>query len=169
MPNIVIEGCDGSGKSTLAIVMQERMTKYMRIQSSEGPGKSNEEVTNRCIRYSYMNQTIFDRHPFISQTLYNSFRADKAYQISPAAWGIAEKQVKESLIIYCPMASFKDQIIKEGETEDHIKLMRENFDELKSAYDRWALGNAHLIYRKGDDPKWVIRFVNRFVQDTEMR
>lgn len=142
--NIIIEGCDGAGKSTLAQRLAASLD-YPWIQS-EGPGKSREEMNSRVLRYNNMENVIFDRHPCVSQIIYNKFR--EGIQIDLANMLHFKKVCERSLIIYCADADFDAQTFKPHDTPEHIQLMRDNFTALVKEYERWALMNAHIIHKK---------------------
>src|ERR1700759_2893092 len=71
---IIIEGHDNSGKSTLA----QKLASYigLRIQESEGPPKSAEEINARVDGYELLRDTLFVRHPVISNSIYGQFRPE---------------------------------------------------------------------------------------------
>lgn len=142
--NIIIEGCDGAGKSTLA--HQLSVSLCFKLQQGEGPGKSDEELNSRIERYADMENTIFDRHPCVSQIIYNKFR--EGALITLANYQHFMKQLDRSLVIYCTDADFDAQTFKVHDTPEHIELMRSNFKNLMKQYDLWAVRHAHIIYHK---------------------
>lgn len=142
--NIIIEGCDGAGKSTLARKLATGLD--MVYQPSEGPGKSNEELNSRIQRYAEFQNTIFDRHPCVSQVIYNKFR--EGAMIELANYLHFQKQLERTLVIYCTDADFEAQTFKAHDTPEHIQLMRDNFAALHKQYDLWAVRHAHIIYHK---------------------
>lgn len=156
--NIIIEGCDGAGKSTLA----QRLASEMRMnyQGSEGPGKSDDELNSRIQRYAKMTNTIFDRHPCVSQVIYNKFR--EGAMITLANYQHFQKQLERSLVIYCTDADFDAQTFKPHDTPEHIELMRSNFEALMKQYDLWAVRNAHIIYHKRMQFEAVLAMVQSY-------
>lgn len=156
MRNVILEGCDGSGKSTLA----RSLTFYlnMRVQEGMGPGKSQGELDRRVHHYLGMENTIFDRHPIISQPIYNQFRTDAPIiQHNHQAWFQSERS--QYLIVYCEGAVIHHHIEKTHETQEHLLMVREKFDQIILAYREWAWKNADIIYRTGEDMGLVGRMI----------
>lgn len=155
MNTIIIEGCDNSGKSTLARHVSQQLG-MMNIQESEGPPQSREEINNRIRRYRTMSDTIFVRHPVISEAMYSLTRDPVVDLIEP--------QLKEefyntpSTIVYCdPLdRGLAGHIIKPHDSDLHIERMTTKYVTLIGAYRAWAYRKAHLIYRIGDDMERVI-------------
>lgn len=156
--NIIIEGCDGAGKSTLA--QQLAVSLEYHHQLSEGPGKSHEEMNSRIQRYAEMQNTIFDRHPCVSQIIYNNFR--EGIQIELANMLQFDKMCQRSLIIYCADADFDAQTFKPHDTPEHIELMRSNFTALLKEYEKWAVKKAHIIHHKDIPYNYMLAMVRAF-------
>jgi Holliday junction resolvasome RuvABC ATP-dependent DNA helicase subunit len=70
--SIIIEGMDNSGKSTLGEFIGEKLGYY--IQDSEGPPINQAEILLRLERYRRMHDTLFIRHPIVSNPIYDSAR-----------------------------------------------------------------------------------------------
>lgn len=150
--NIVLEGPDASGKSTLA----EHIKSFIHwpIQPSEGPEKYPGEINERIERYLKFNNTIFDRHPVISQSIYGQFNDTTG--VDPILAN--EFYGTEPLLIYCARdsESFPKNHKKKGhDTDRHVSLIENHDGEIVQLYEDWAMQHAHFIYRIGD-PTWVI-------------
>lgn len=151
---IVIEGPDNAGKSTLARYISQRI--LWPIIYSEGPGKSEQEINDRVRRYSLFDNVIFDRHPSISQTLYNRFRTG-----GPAIYAENILQFYESdpLFIFCQGRDLSTHQIKEHDTPDHLELVEKNHGDLCRLYDEWAVNHAHIWYRVGNSMERIANMV----------
>lgn len=148
---IIIEGIDGTGKSTLAkAIASITPTPLWEIQESEGPAKSGQEILERIARYyPRADETIFVRHPCISQPLYNTIREGGV--VIPQ--NILDEFYKEEhLIIYCdPGFNRHEHVIKEGESPLLIKQIEDNYQALLQRYRVWAAHYASVLYRIGDN------------------
>jgi len=72
---IVVEGVDNSGKSTLIKALQVVFPERP-VQGSEGPPKYKGEMDERVARYIMQPaNTIYDRHPCVSQPIYGTMRS----------------------------------------------------------------------------------------------
>jgi predicted HAD superfamily Cof-like phosphohydrolase len=160
--NIVLEGPDASGKSTLASHIQ--LLINWPIKSTEGPEKFPGEVDERIRRYLTMDNMIFDRHPVISQPIYNRFNGTSS--VDP----ILTRQFynTDPLIIYCARdsKSFPDHhVIKSHDTNEHIKSIKKHDGEIIQLYEDWAMQHAQFIYRIGDTTSALDRLVLRDMVD----
>lgn len=155
---IIIEGHDNSGKSTLATYMAGFMG--LRIQESEGPPKSDEEINARVDAYEAMEDTLFVRHPVVSNSIYGQFREEG----DPITEGRRMIFYEAGhTIIYCDaQRGYDGHNIKAHDTERHLKLLDENAVALLQAYRIWAAQHAHFIYRIGDDMDQLISAVHFF-------
>lgn len=155
MRNVILEGCDGSGKSMLARSLTFFLN--MRVQEGQGPGKSQEELNLRVNQYLTMTNTIFDRHPIISQPIYNQFR-DSAPIIEEHHQKIFERERGNYIIVYCEGHLDYHQP-KDNETSEHLELVKKYYDNLIYSYRDWAMKNADIIYRTGVDMGLVGRMI----------
>lgn len=159
MRSIILEGIDNTGKSYLA----GKMSSYFKlpIQPSEGPPKHPGEMNIRLRRYADRPQTmIFDRHPIISQPIYGILRTGSdPYAAEWKEWWQAVRS--QFVIVYCdpPQAGrgMDGHTFHEGaDTEEHVKLVDENYDQLLALYREWAMREANIVYRIGDNIRAVI-------------
>lgn len=143
--DIVLEGPDGGGKSTLARHLSQALD--MPVQPSEGPPKYKGEINKRIERYlSYDRPYIFDRHPVISQTIYNQIRVgDDPELVSPSLAALFG--AKPSIFVYVRAPSFARHVIKPHDTARHLKQISDNYQLLVEMYDKWALATAEIVYR----------------------
>jgi hypothetical protein len=156
---IVIEGMDNSGKSTLAEYLAPRLR--LKIQESEGPPLSSEEINLRVEGYLSLKDTLFVRHPCVSNPIYDLARPpghrgwirqsfiDKFYGLKPT-------------LIYCdPLRRGMDTHETKGhDTSVHLQQITSKYVTLLLAYQKWAIAHAHIIYRIGDDiggVLWMLR------------
>lgn len=162
--NIVVEGIDNSGKSTLIKNLVPGLRGY-KVQASEGPPKYDGEMNHRLKRYQLFQQTVFDRHPVVSQSIYRSIRTGHD------AAGMDEQFVLDfyhsaPLFIYCdPTTRGMDgHTFNEGvDTEEHLRQVREGYTRMLTLYRAWAIQHAHFIYRIGDDMTQLISCVEHVV------
>lgn len=161
---IVIEGMDNSGKSTLARAFGEYMT--MRVQESEGPPKSDDEINTRVDEYADMKDTIFVRHPVVSNAIYGKFRLE-GDPITPGRAMIFYES--NPLLIYCDaaMRGLDGHIEKDHDSVDHMKMVNDKYNNLLQEYRLWAAQRAHFIYRIGDDMDRLIATVYFYHQYTQ--
>jgi thymidylate kinase len=145
--NVILEGPDGGGKSTLAEYLANQLD--LRIQQGSGPPKHPGEIEERLRAYLDMDGVIFDRHPAISDPIYNVLRGTRESPEFKAM--MTEFYGQPSLIIYCRSTNAARHKVKEGEHPEHIKMLTEKYERLVQVYDQWALERAHLMYRIGDD------------------
>ena len=148
--NIILEGIDNSGKTTLAQIIAKEIG--YPIRSSEGPPKHAGEMEKRIERYLQMDNTIFDRHPAISNPLY-----DEAFQRTPDRFDgvlIDRLYASRPLIIYCDPCDRQlrgYQSNPRTESAEHLANLDRNYDKLLSLYRAWAVTKANFLYRVGDD------------------
>jgi thymidylate kinase len=149
--NIVLEGVDATGKSTLAYKLSRTFPGF-KVQLGLGPPKTLQEIEDRIERYLGMTFTIFDRHPCVSQMIYDAIRG--GFNM-PGALLINRFYDSKPLLIYCdPKVSSQSPLAKhrrgEFDTDEHIAAITKRYDDLLRMYRLWAVQNAHLIYRIGD-------------------
>ena len=157
---IVIEGVDGSGKSTLAAYLAAELRAP--IQPSEGPPHKEGEMDERLHRYHRLpRNTIFDRHPCISQSIYST--ALKRGPIGFDSRHYDHFDMLEPFIIYCdPLDRALNNQQGKFDTAEHLKQITEGYLDLLKMYRAWAVEHAHYIYRIGDDRKRLLAAVSAF-------
>ena len=123
---IVIEGMDNSGKSTLCRQISAMLPAW-QVQVSEGPPKYPGEQNERVRKYlGYPKNTIYDRHPCVSQLIYGQMRSH--------ADGIDEELVRsfysmQPFFIYCDPGArhMKGHLVRsEVDTPEHVAAIKEN-------------------------------------------
>lgn len=149
MTTIILEGPDNSGKSTLAnLILQE---VPLILQQSEGPEKFPGEMIERITRYAKMENVLYDRHPAISQPIYNMFREDA----TPVPQDLIDQlMATKPLIIFCDnVAGFDDREhqVKAHDTPEHLAMVHEFDQKIRHQYRVWARVHAHHMYKIGDD------------------
>lgn len=145
---IIIEGMDNSGKSTLGIKMANYLE--LKVQESEGPPLSVEEINERVDRYHLMKDTLFVRHPVISNPIYG--------QVRPEGDPITEGRRllfydAQHILIYCDAGQrgLGAHVKKAHDTERHLQDITNHYNKLLYLYREWAAEHAHFVYRIGDD------------------
>lgn len=140
--NVVLEGPDGGGKSTLAEFLIHHVPT-LRLQVGDGPPKTTREVNDRARRYLSMFGTLFDRHPCVSQPIYDTLRGSN----QPIEQTLVDRFYStDHLIIYC-RGDISRHVVKPGEDPDHIEVLTAKYSTLCALYDRWALNRAHVLFR----------------------
>ena len=159
--NIVIEGVDNTGKSTLARILSTALG--MTIQPSEGPPKFEGEMKKRIDRYLEMDDTIFDRHPCVSQPIYRSIRDADHSKESVDHNAIKRFYDSRPIFIYCdPLLGRRlkgHTFNPDTDTPEHIAQVEASYDKLLMQYRQWALMHANLMHRIGDDVRRVAQMI----------
>lgn len=153
--HIVLEGVDGTGKSTLAAHLSRKLN--MPIIGSEGPPKYLGEMNERLTRYiAITGDVIFDRHPIISQPIYDQLRNSG----EPMDLQFAKQFFNaDPIIIYCdPGVRFTLTNHRRNpiDTDEHIMQIEANYELLLSSYRHWAVQSAFICYRIGDNMDRIV-------------
>lgn len=144
--NVILEGPDGGGKSTLAGHLSKLWG--LRLQEGSGPPKKEGEIEQRLAGYLKMENTIFDRHPAVSEPIYTRIRQQEVSLEFKALTNAFYQQ--NNLFIYCRSTTNTRHVVKPGEDPRHIEALNANYDTLIQLYDQWALRHAHHVYRIED-------------------
>lgn len=159
MFNIVLEGPDGSGKSTLAQYVMHELTKSYAMTwdtyQSPGPDKSEEQYTRRAEYCLSRTQTVFDRHPVVSELIYGTARG-KCFLTEPLSTKFYNQR---PLIIYCAPIHGTAHTTKAHDTREHIDLITRRYDAICNMYRMWAQDYAQLMYRIGDDKERLLHMI----------
>lgn len=155
--NIILEGSDNSGKSTLA----ECIARILNwgIVASEGPTRTPQEFNDRATRFLSLDRTIFDRHCIVSEYVYGTMRG--GIMTDPALERMF--YAASHVIIYCRSLgapSLEGHIAKSHDRPDHLALIAAKQAQIHQLYDQWALEHAHIVYRKGETPMRIVRFLS---------
>lgn len=132
--NIVLEGPDGSGKSTLARIITRHVP--LRYMPGEGPPKYPGEMVERVRRLLRLDNCLFDRHPCVSQLIYDRFRE--------GGEGLPEELVDafyatKPFFIYCYGQAGEHQVKPGGpDTPEHLAMIERYNDNIRNAYHEWA-------------------------------
>lgn len=136
---IVIEGLDATGKSTLA--QRIHILTGWPIQRSEGPEKFPGEIISRGERYLTLpDNTIFDRHPLISQFIYGTL----SHKTLPPPYLLQELKRRQPYIIEASEDNLGIHDIKEHDTPEHLQLIQRRTD-LLNLYQQFF--NLHFPIR----------------------
>lgn len=154
--NIVLEGHDNSGKSTLAAMLAKRLGR--EIYSSEGPEKYPGELALRVSYYNLQTNAIFDRHPCVSDLIYSIARG-KPSSLSEDV--VQRFYAQPKIFIYCDPLNkgLGSHVRKEHDSDEHMAMVESKYKSILYHYRVWAIENAHIVYRIGDDPYTVLRFI----------
>ena len=138
--NIVLEGPDGAGKSTLANRLLQHLP--LTLQQGEGPPKFPGEMTERVKRYLAMDGKLFDRHPCISQPIYDMFRDKK----TPIPGDLIDEFYEQGNLLIYVYGRAGPHEVKDHETKEHVEMVERHDDTIRNAYEEWALGYAYIRY-----------------------
>ena len=157
---LILEGLDATGKSTLGRYLADELG--LAVQESEGSAKSFDEIHHRIKRYAEMVNTLFVRHPCVSQSIY--------YRIQTSPVIIDELTLQrfyrcDHTFIYCePDHNFTNRLsghqIKEHDTPEFVDRLKNNYWMLLDLYRKWALRHAHFVYRIGDSQERLLQWLS---------
>lgn len=167
--NILIEGPDATGKTTLARYIAWRTGFAM--QESEGPPRHPGDINERVARYSRMDRTIFVRHPLVSHPIYDQarqFMRKPASDIISAA-DKAAFYAENPIVIYCKPHLPAEHKVKDYDTPEHMAMLHEQANLIRTLYRQWAADRAHITYKIGDSMERVLGYIRAFdpVRDVE--
>lgn len=147
---IVLEGPDGGGKSTLAETLCDLLGyEHLRSEGPEKyPGEIDERIGRYHTKYGHRKDVLFDRHPCVSQIAYSLVHK----QTKPNSQLVSKFYDLKPLLIYCRPDPSRVTHTADGEwdTPEYLANVDKNYSKLLEWYDRWAVWNAHYIYRIGD-------------------
>ena len=154
---LIIEGLDATGKSTLANSIAAEFN--LRIQESEGPPVDNIEFLSRIERYFDLKNTVFVRHPLVSNPIYDLGRpAEKRIPIPQSYFEAFYSQ--PNIFIYCARTDLQvSHDVKAHDTPEHLEMIKAKDELLHRAYKEWALRHANIVYRIGDDVGAILEFL----------
>lgn len=154
--NIVLEGHDNSGKSTLAAMLAKRLGR--EVYSSEGPEKYPGELESRVSYYMLKPDAIFDRHPCISDPIYSTARGRPSV-LAPEV--VRSFYNQPAIFIYCDPLNkgLGSHVRKEHDSDEHMAMVESNYKSILYHYRTWAVEHSHIVYRIGDDPYTILRFI----------
>lgn len=149
---IVIEGPDNSGKSTLGLYIAQQLG--WSVRESEGKPRSATDLDERCERYALLEQTIFVRHPVVSNPIYSHVHGNDG----PSMPHRLRFYQSKPLLIYCDpgLRGLKGHVIKEHDDLEFLAELEAKNDEVLANYRRWALEHARVVYRIGDSMDAVV-------------
>lgn len=150
---IVLEGPDNAGKTTLAAYLSEALG--IPVVHSGGPSKYPGEVNERSRTFNASDaDRIYDRHPCVSQNIYQDALATGGERVSGDL--IGEFYEQRPFIIYCRSRGTLDgHEMSEHSDDSYFRQVASHYFGLCQLYDDWALTRANLIYRIGDNMKDV--------------
>lgn len=134
--NIVVEGPDGSGKSTLVAELARVMSLPV-VRSAGPPSDIGARVRDHLARQN----TIFDRHVCVSQSVYGHIRGE----IFPRVY-LKDFREQNPLLIYC-RPRIGVHVVKAHDTADHLAMIENQKEKIAFLYRDWAFANAHIFHR----------------------
>jgi hypothetical protein len=166
-PFIVVEGHDNSGKSTLARHIADRFGFY--LQESEGPPTEHETIDDRIRRYFKRDMDadrsmVYARHPVVSQPIYSSVKGNRGDVVDPLL--VEEFYRRDPILIYCDPVNrgMGEHKIKPHDTPEFIEGLKRKYVQVLEAYRTWAVVNATVIWRIGDDELQLMRLVETLLR-----
>jgi energy-coupling factor transporter ATP-binding protein EcfA2 len=132
--NIVIEGPDGSGKSTLARIIAQHVP--VTYKPGQGPPKYPGEMLERVGNLLRLDGCLFDRHPCVSQLIYDSFRINGE---ALPQWMVDKFYESKPFFIYCYDRAGPHEIKPDKDTPEHLALIERYDSGIREAYHRWAV------------------------------
>jgi len=144
--NLIVEGPDNSGKSTLVAYLSKMLG--MPVIEGKGPPKSIDEINQRVISYSQYKNVIFDRHPAISNPIYDIARGCEPQIRSDILQEFFNKD-EDKLIIFCRGDRTLDtHQVKADEDPAHVQMVEQKHRMLCDLYDAWSLHHADILFNK---------------------
>lgn len=134
--NVIVEGPDNTGKSTLIKSIREQMPQLTFIPGG-GPEKYPGEINDRVNKLLYLENSLFDRHPCVSQMIYGRFRSPA----SPVEYRLLDEfYATKPIFIYCFGAVTLDghEVKGEHDTPEHLAMVAQNNQEIHRLYSEWA-------------------------------
>lgn len=157
--NIVVEGSDNSGKTTLVDILAQYLN--WPVVHSDGPAPTADLFNSRARQYLGMHHVIFDRHCLVSERIYGAAR-DRS-MADPSLERMFYNASK--IVILCRGdGTLGQHRVKEHDTEEHLEMVKRKHQSICAAYDVWALDYANIIYRKGETPMRIWRFIKGELQ-----
>jgi hypothetical protein len=145
--NVILEGPDASGKSTLAAHLHSQLSPSIwSLHRSGGPPTTHDEWTTRAYEALDKQDTIFDRHPVISESVYGAARGT-----SPLSAAVTKALYNQSNVyVYCCVPGLQHEE-KPHDSPHHLQLIKSRRLLIEELYTYWAKHHAHLIYRTPTD------------------
>ena len=131
MKSIILEGIDGTGKSTLALALAEKLG--FAIVHAGGPPGSDSEAIRCCVSqqdYIDSGDWILDRVTPISRQCYELHIGDDHRMELQTS---LKRMLDDVVVIWCD-TNVRHHEVKEHDTEEHIKHIADNHDEIQRNY-----------------------------------
>lgn len=171
MSFIVVEGPDATGKSTLV----DELYKFFgtMVQRSEGPEPYPGEINERVRRYNmeriqpqqkWQRFFIYDRHPCVSQMIYNQFNGTTPVELEL----INQFYQERPFFIYARRQMLDNHQAKEHDDHEHLRMIKEKNLHITHLYDRWAIEHAHMIYRIGDPYEPILHGADQWMKQWQL-
>ena len=155
---VIVEGPDNAGKSTLCSRLAAITGRT--LVASGGREVSPEEIIERSLLLlAKPDFVIHDRHCIISQPIYGQAVCPN----TPIPDELTDQlYAQEPLFIYCRARverGMDDHVATERDTAEYVDTVTAHYEDLVWAYDEWALGHAHIIYRIGQPVQPIINYL----------
>ena len=134
--NVIVEGPDNTGKSTFIKSIRKQMPQLNYVPGG-GPEKYPGEINHRIRALLPLKDSLFDRHPCVSQMIYGRFR-DPISMVEPSL--LDQFYATKPIFIYCFGAVTLDghEVKDEHDTPEHLALVMKNNQEIHRLYREWA-------------------------------
>lgn len=133
--NVVVEGPDNTGKSTLIQSIRAQIPELTFVPGG-GPEKFPEEINHRIKALLPMKDSLFDRHPCVSQMIYGRFR-DPVSMVEPSL--LDQFYATKPIFVYCfGPVTLDGQEVKDYDTPEHLALLNRHNTDIHRIYRAWA-------------------------------
>jgi adenylate kinase family enzyme len=140
--SIIVEGPDGAGKTTLVQELQHHFPK-MELHprfctSTGGPIADLTEAVFRDVK-THPTHYIYDRHPVISEYIYNTSIPERAIResfLSEAMGRLRERVARHSLVIWClpPLDHVMINVLRDEEDGNQMSGVANNIERIYEQY-----------------------------------
>lgn len=159
MKHLIIEGCDGSGKTTLIDQLMEtkRFIKHDRASTSlGGPVPDLDLWVGRDLDFlngrSPSAPFIYDRHPLVSELLYNDLRKKNRgmsgwFRDLPWIVESQRKMAEHAILVIClPPFEYVEKALQATGRDAHMPGVFENRYTLYRRYQAYAWPGTIIRY-----------------------
>lgn len=149
--NIVVEGMDNSGKSMLVKYLSDQLG--LAVSQGQGPPRFIGDMNSRVGALLFEDWKVFDRHPAVTNPIYDLGRAEMQMPIDPISIELlARFYATRPLFVYCDplFRGMTGHTHREAtDLPSHMAMVSQCYHILLTGYRTWALQHADLIYRIG--------------------
>lgn len=161
---IIVEGPDNAGKTTLVKYLSAKLG--IPIVPGRGPAIDEAEINARVTEFHGINRGIFDRHPCVSQPIYNEFRHAPEIRSSLIAEFYEDER---NVFVFCrgrPTLSGHELNEKDERLDfdgrAHKDLVKVHHLDICMSYNKWGLAYANVMFRIGDSMERIAQLLDTF-------